>query len=91
MWEVRDPEGRRVTLALATWLHIVERHEKLEYLRDAILVAVAEPDRRISGRARGEVWFYRHGIGPSLWVKVSVHYEEGEGRIVTAFPQRRFP
>ena len=91
MWETIDPDGRRVVLTLAAWRHIVERHEELAGLRAVILAAVADPDRRIAGRAQGEEWFYRHGLGPSLWVKVAVHFGEAEGRIVTAFPRREFP
>ena len=91
MWETVDPEGRRVVLTFAVWRHIVERHGELEGFRAVILAAVAEPDRRLPGRAQGEVWSYRHGIGPSLWVKVAVHYGESEARIVTAFPRRRLP
>ena len=91
MWETLDPDGRLVVLTLAAWRHVVERHEELEGFRAAILAAVAKPDRRIAGRAQGEEWFYSHGLGPSLWVKVAVHFRGTEGRIVTAFPRRRFP
>jgi hypothetical protein len=91
MWETVDRDGRRVTLSLEAWGHIVERHSELEPFRSAILAAVADPDRQIPGSEVGEVWCYRHGIGPSLWVKVAVHYEGDEGRIVTAFPRRRLP
>ncbi len=91
VWEILDPDGRRVLLTSIRWRHIVEPHGELAGFRAAILAAVAEPDRRTAGRARGEVWYYRHGIGPSLWVKVAVHYGESEGRIVTAFPLRRLP
>ncbi len=91
MWEAIDPDGRRVILTFAAWRHIVERHSELDSLRTAILAAGSDPDRRIPGTERGEVWCYRHGVGPSLWVKVAVHYEDHEGRIVTAFPRRRFP
>ena len=91
MWETLDPDGRRVVLTLAAWQHIVERHEELGGFRATILAAVADPDEHIPGRAQDEEWFYRHGLGPSLWVKVAVHFGVTEGRIVTAFPRRRFP
>ncbi len=91
MWETTDPEGRRVVLTLAAWRHIVERYDELAGLRTVVLAAVADPDRHITGRAEGEEWLYRHGLGPSLWVKVAVHFGPVEGGVVTAFPRRRFP
>ena len=91
MWETVDAERRRVVLTFEAWRHIFQRHGELERFRSAILEAVSDPDRRIRGPEPDEEWFYRHGIGPSLWVKVAVHYEGREGRIVTAFPRRRFP
>jgi len=39
----------------------------------------------------GEEWLYLAGPGPARFLKVVVHYEHGEGRIVTAFPRRAFP
>jgi hypothetical protein len=36
-------------------------------------------------------WFYLAGPGPMRFVKVVVHYESNEGRIVTMFPRRAFP
>ena len=46
---------------------------------------------RRRGRWPDEEWFYLAGPGPTRFVKVVVHYEHGEGRIVTAFPRRAFP
>ena len=91
MWEVVDPDGRRVVLHFGGWRHIAENHPELARHRLALLAVVAEPHERVGGRYAGEEWFYRRGFGPSRLVKVVVHYEGDEGRIVTAFPRRRFP
>ena len=91
MWETVDPDGRRVVLSFDRWRHIVERHDELGRRRSAILLAVSHPDRCIPGRWVGEEWFFRRTAHPSRWLKVVVHYERDEGRIMTAFPRRRFP
>ena len=57
----------------------------------SVLEAVMEPDEWIPGRRPREEWFYRRDIGPSSWIKVAGHYDGREGRIITAFPRRRFP
>jgi hypothetical protein len=91
MRETADPDGRRVILTSARWGHIVRRHAVLERHLEDLLRAVSEPDRRMPGRRDDEEYFYLSGVGPSRWVKVVVHYEHDLGRIVTAFPRRRFP
>ncbi len=91
MWETVDLEGRRVVLTFATWRHIVDEHGELEAHRTAVLAAVSNPDRRTTGRSPSEEWCYGVTARPSRWIKVVVHFESGEGRIVTAFPRRRFP
>ena len=91
MWETVDPDGRRVVLSFDRWRHIVEEHGELEPYRRSLLAAISAPDRRIPGRWTDEEWFYLRTAHPSRWIKVAVHFEDGEGRIVTAFPRRRFP
>jgi hypothetical protein len=91
VWEVRDPDWRRVVLTEEGWLHILERHHEMEFLLSEIIDAVETPTRRIPGRYGYEEWFYGRGAGPAKWLKVSVHSDHGEGRIVTAFPRRAFP
>jgi len=91
MWETVDPDGQRVVLTLDRWRHIAVEHSELGDIRKALLRTIAEPHRRIRGRVPGEEWFYRQGIGPTRWVRVVVHYGPEGGRIVTAFPRRRFP
>lgn len=91
MWETVDPDGRPVRLSGERWVHIVRRHRELRLNRDDILLTVARPDKRITGREPAEEWFYRRSVGPTQWLKVVVHYEEVEGRIFTAFPRRSLP
>lgn len=91
MWETVDPDGRRVVLTFERWRHIGEDHAELARQRGDVLAAVANPDERLNGRDPGEVSFYRRTARPSRWVKVVVHYEGSEGRIVTAFPRRWSP
>lgn len=91
MWKTVDPNGREVVLDATRWRHIVDRHDVLAPHRDDLLRAVAEPTRRKPGRRQNEEFFYLAGTGPSRWIKVVVHYEHNRGRIMTAFPRRRFP
>jgi hypothetical protein len=89
--ETVDPEGRRVLLSASAWQHIVEEHGELETRQGSVLAAVHRPDRRTAGRTPTEEWYYLATARPTLWIKVVVHFEHGEGRIVTAFPRRRYP
>jgi hypothetical protein len=91
MWETVDPEGRRVVLTEQRWLHIAGRHRELGVEPEVLIDAVGRPDRHLPGHETGEEWFYRRGAGPSLWIRVVVHYEHRRGLIVTAFPRRAFP
>jgi hypothetical protein len=91
VWETTDPDGRRVLLSSERWLHIIEDHEELAGELDEILRGLARPALRRHGRWPEEEWYYLAGPGPTRFVKVVVHYEGGEGRIVTAFPRRAFP
>ena len=59
--------------------------------RRIVLTAVHEPTVRQAGRFDGEVWYFLEDAGPFRWLKVVVHYEGGEGWIVTAFPRRSPP
>jgi hypothetical protein len=91
MWETTDPDGRTVQLDWVGWSHIVRRHPYIGVGREVILDTVARPDAIRAGHEPGEEWFYRRGAGPSTWIRVVVHYEQGRGLIVTAFPRRSFP
>lgn len=86
-----DPDGRRVRLTRSRWAHIKEEHPDLaSHLRD-IMAAVREPDDRRPGRVPGEEWFFAEGAGPGPWLRAVVHYEGGEGWLVTAHVQRTPP
>ena len=52
-----------------------------------IMAAVREPTRRRPGRGEGEEWYFTDEALIGRWVQVVVHYEGGEGWIVTAFPR----
>jgi hypothetical protein len=41
----------------------------------------------LPGRIDGEEWYFAHDALPRMWLQVVVHYEGGEGWIVTAFPR----
>jgi hypothetical protein len=86
-----DPEGRRVVLDEHAWTHIKSRHPELtRRLRD-VMAAVREPDRRAPGRSSGEGWFFAYIGGALPWLHVAVHYEGGEGWIVTALRRESLP
>lgn len=86
-----SPSSTRRSRARTCWLHVVRYHEELQAELQAILDGLAAPTLRRRGRRPGEEWFYAAGPGPTRFVKVVVHYEGGEGRMVTAFPRRAFP
>jgi hypothetical protein len=85
-----DPDGRRVVLDEQAWGHIRRRHPELASRMREIMATVRGPDFRFPGRDPHEVWFYARS-GERPWLKVVVHYEGGEGWIVTAFSPTRPP
>ena len=91
MWETVDPDGQRVVLTETVWEHITRDHTDLDLHALDVLGIVRVPDISMPGRFEDEIWFYARGVGPSRWLKVVVHYEAGEGRIVTAFARRAMP
>ena len=83
-----------MTLDRERWEHIidpVDGHPEIASLLAEVLQAVRAPDRRQPGREPNEEWFYLANVGPSRWIKAVVLYEQGRGRIITAFPRRAFP
>jgi hypothetical protein len=89
---MRDPRGRRVSLEVERWKHIISGHPELRGTQADIVRAVESPSEVLAGRAPDEEWFYLAGAGPSRWLKVVVVFDrQGSGRIITAFGRRRKP
>ncbi len=90
---VTDPSGRTVVLDAEGWDHIIrpDGHPEMEPLRADILRTIEQPHAHRNGNRPGQEWFYGAGVGPSQWIRVVVDYEDGRGRIVTAFPRRSLP
>ena len=86
-----DPSGRRVELDEERWQHIVQQHPRMARYVRSVMAAIRDPDRILPGDEPGEEFFYLEGEGPSRWLKVVVHFEEEEGRIITAFPRSSMP
>ncbi len=78
-------------LDVHAWDHIKTRHPRLARELENIMVAVHEPDRRMPGRADNETWFFSERPGTLPWLQVVVHYEGGEGWVVTAFRRASLP
>ena len=91
VWRTRDPRGREVVLTPDRWLHILIRHNEMNGHRQAILDTVAAPTMIRQGRATNERHYFRRRVGPSMWLHVVVHYDDGSGRITTAFGRRLLP
>jgi hypothetical protein len=82
----RDPDGRRVVLTDDRWAHIKQRHPDVVPHLGEVMRAIREPDRRAEGRKHSEEWYFEWS-GPARWLRVVVHYEHGEGTVMTAFPE----
>ena len=91
MWSTRDPDGRTVVLADERWDHVILGHPYIGVSPEDVIDAVAWPDAHLAGPRFGEERFYRAEPGPSAWMRVVVHYADGQGLILTAFPQRACP
>jgi hypothetical protein len=83
-----DPDGRRVVLSAERWSHINLRHPEVAPHLGEVIRAIREPDGRGSGRSTVEESFFLEWSGPGPWLRVVVHFESGEGVLMTAFPQR---
>ena len=86
-----DPEGRRVVLGEHAWTHIKLEHPIMARKLREVVGAVREPRVRLPGRDPDESWFFAEDAGRYPWLQVVVHYEGGEGWIVTAFPRTSLP
>jgi len=90
VWETVDPDGLPVILEWHRWRHVRESHPDLKTTPEQLLGIVSAPVERIRGRKPRESWFYGRG-GPSVWIRVVVHYDDERGRIITAFSRRSIP
>ena len=86
-----DPDGRRVFLTEERWEHIRRGHATLAPKLREVMAAVREPSLSMRGRSESEMWFFAEAAGRFRWLQVVVHYEGGEGWIVTAFPREAVP
>jgi hypothetical protein len=84
---VLDPDGRRVILTEERWAHIKLRHPEVSRHLGELLRALREPDERSLGREQSEELFHIEWSGPGRRLRVVVHYEDGEGYVITAFPE----
>jgi len=89
--ETQDPGGRRVVLTAGRWLHVIDGHEELAPLLDAVLSAVRHPDVITPDPRLGRWRYWLAGAGPGRWLFVVVDWGPPEPRIVTAFGKRKDP
>jgi hypothetical protein len=82
-----DPDGRRVVLSEERSSHIKTRHPEMSPHLGEVMRAVREPDRRAVGHVAGEEWFLVEWSGPGRWLRVVVHFDSGEGTVITAFSE----
>jgi hypothetical protein len=86
---VQTPEGDTVVLTATAWAHIADEHPDIAPFRDEVLETIAEPDAVADDPRPGRQRFYRHGIGPSRWLRVIVDFNQSPARVVTAFGFRK--
>ena len=89
--ETLDPDGRVVVFDGRTEGHLARRRPQMLRHPDAILDAVARPDRRESDLAPGRERFYRRDLDPERWLRVVVDFNESPALVVTAFVQNHDP
>lgn len=89
--QVRDRQGRKVALTDVRWTHIVEGHPELDVHKRAVLRAIATADRSRPGRFPGSIVLYARNLGPARFLAVVVAYDEGNGTVLTAYPQSNEP
>ena len=68
-----------------------DRHPNLARQMRDVMAAVREPDARLPGRIPAEEWFFAKREREGKWLQVVVHYDGGEGWIVTAFVRISLP
>jgi hypothetical protein len=86
-----DPAGRRVVLTEGIWVYIGVRHPELRARREEILQTVARPDLVTPDLFAGRGRYWRHSVGPSRWLRVTVDFGAEPARIVMASPTEKGP
>ncbi len=86
---VQTPDGDAVVLTATAWRHISDEHPDIAPYRNEVLATIAEPDAVTSDPRPGRQRFYRHGVGPSRWLRVIVDFNRNPARVVTAFGFRK--
>jgi hypothetical protein len=84
---VTSRNGITIRLPEERWEHIVTGHSELVDLQQAVLAAVAEPERVLAGNA-GELLAVRE-IEPGKWLVVIYRELADDGFIITALFTRR--
>jgi len=86
--ETATADGTRVVLFEDTWVaHVLDRetgHPELEPHLNVVIEAIGDPDHRESDPRPARERFYKHGVGPSVWLMVVVDFNREPARIVTA-------
>jgi hypothetical protein len=86
----RDRKGRRVSLSEKAMRHIEEGHREMRGAELMILSAIEEAWIRTRAQKNREK-FYARNLGPAAWLVVVVAFSGGEGRVITAYPDKRGP
>lgn len=85
----RSKNGVPIRLTEERWGHIMDEHRELEGLELAVLEAVSDPERVLTGGA-GELLAVRTHE-PGKWLVVAYReVGDDDGFVITAFLTRRF-
>jgi hypothetical protein len=91
IFEVVDPNGRRVRLDEETVTHITGSHPEMEPYMADVVEAISSPDVIERDPWPRRERYFRRGVGPSMWLRVVVDFDEKPPRVVTAFGLRKGP
>ena len=80
-------EGGTIRLTAKLWKYITERHPEVSGLRDEVMLAVADPSRRLDGNA-GERLAIRE-VETGKVIVVADQEGEPDGFVATTFLTRR--
>jgi hypothetical protein len=91
IFEVVDPNGRRVRLYEEAAKHIIGSHPEMEPYMADVIGAIASPDVIERDPWPGRERYFRRGVGPSTWLRVVVDFDQKPPGVVTAFGLRKGP